>query len=86
MSFKPINDFVCVKPDPVVNRSAAGIVFVEKDEKKPSRGTIISVSDKLTQFKSGDTILYVQGAGEKIKLAGDSFVVLDKEKIVGIVK
>lgn len=86
MKLKPINDFVCVKPDPVVNRSAAGIVFVEKGEAKPSRGTILAVSDKLTQFKAGDTILYVQGAGEKIKLDNESFVVLDKEKIVGIVK
>ena len=31
MNLKPINDFVCVKPDSVVNRSAFGIVFVEKD-------------------------------------------------------
>lgn len=86
MDFRPINNFVCVKPDPVVNRSEAGIVFVEKGEAKPSRGTVIRVSDKLTQFKEGDTILYIQGAGEKVKLAGTEYVMLDKEKIVGIVK
>lgn len=86
MDFRPINDFVCVKPDPVVNRSEAGIVFVEKGEAKPSKGTVIRVSEKLTQFSEGDKILYVQGAGEKVKLNGVEYVMLDKEKIVGIVK
>lgn len=86
MNFRPINDFVLVEPEPVLNRSAAGIVFVEKDEAKPSRGTVIRASEKLTQFTEGSTILYIQGAGEKVKLDGKSYLVLDAEKVVGIVK
>ena len=86
MDFKPINDFVLVQPDPVVNKSDAGIVFVEKGESKPTRGTVVRVSENVPSLTQGDKILYVQGAGEKVKLGDTTYTMLDKEKIVGIVK
>lgn len=85
MDFRPINDFVVVEPDPVASMSAGGIVFVEKGDTKPTRGTVIRVSKNVPTIKEGDRILYVQGAGEKVKLGETTYTILDKEKIVGII-
>jgi co-chaperonin GroES (HSP10) len=85
MDFRPINDFVLVHPDPVSSVSEGGIVFVEKGDTKPTRGTVMRVSANVPTIKEGDKILYVQGAGEKIKLGEMTYTILDKEKIVGII-
>jgi len=85
MDFRPINKFICVKPEPVLNKSEAGIVFVEKESAKPSRGLVVRASASAT-VKEGDTILYVQGSGEKVKLGDQTYVIMDDEKVVGIVK
>ena len=83
MKLKPINDNICIKPERIVNQTASGIVFVNTEDMKPVRGTIVGVSDSISYLKEGDVVLYIKNAGAKVKIDGEEILILNKEKIVG---
>jgi chaperonin GroES len=79
MSLQPLGDKLLIKPAPIAEKTAGGIIIPDNAKEKPDRGEVVAISqDKDTTVKPGDTILYAKNAGTPIK-EGDIFYLLLKE-------
>ena len=95
MKFKPLRDRVLVKYSPEDEKTAGGLFIPETAKEKPQRGTIIEVGPgKITddgkrqpmEVKVGDTVLFENYSGSKIKIDEEEYLIIREEDILGIVE
>lgn len=83
---KPTEEYIIVKPDEAVKKTAAGIYMPENMESDiPITGTVYSfpVSDKIpVPFKKGIKVWVKMWAGNKIEYKGKELLSVHKKDIV----
>lgn len=67
---RPINKQVLVERIPLEETTAGGLVIADGDKDRPAEGTVLAISDKVTQVKKGDTILFGKYSGQEVKVGG----------------
>lgn len=92
----PVDVKVIVKPDPVEEKTAGGIILADttKDREKyaATRGTLVAKGPNAFADWGGDNapeqgarVLYAQYAGSRFKgLDGDDFIVMNDEDVIGV--
>lgn len=95
MSLSPIRDRILVNPASVETKTASGLYIPDSATDGPIKGTVISTgTGRITEdgtivplvVSNGDTVLYVQGAGSKVKDNGEEYIILTEDQILAIVE
>lgn len=95
MNIRPLHDRVVVRRLEEERTSAGGIVIPDSAAEKPSRGEVIAVGPgKLLDngelrslgVKVNDRILFGKYAGTEVKLAGEEYIVMREDDIMGVIE
>lgn len=95
VKIQPLNDKVVIEPLSAEEVTASGIVLPDTvDKEKPQQGKVVAVGPgKLTEdgermpmsVKKGDTVLFTKYAPDEVEIDGEEYLVIEEEKILGIV-
>ncbi len=85
MNFTPLGKRVLVKRVEETNTTSSGIIIPDNAKEKPSRGTIVAVSEEVKVLNNGDEVLFGKYSGNEVSFDGEKYIVLDIEDIFGII-
>lgn len=96
MKIRPLNDHVVIKPLKAEEVTKSGLVLPDTArEEKPEQGEVIAVgTGKLLDdgrrapmsVKPGDKVLFTKYAPDEVEIDGEDYLVLEEEKILGIIE
>lgn len=83
---KPVKDGVLLKPLPVEEKSAGGIILLTGSVPKPRRCTVVEVGPgkpgEPIEVKVGDTVVIAVTGGENISWEGTEYIIISEEEIL----
>ncbi len=90
---RPLGDRVVIKPVEQEAKTKSGIMLPESAQEKSNQGEVVAVGPGFYQegkliapeVKVGDTILYSEYAGQKVKVDGKEFQVVRLDDILAII-
>ena len=94
-SFTPLHDRILVRRLEEGETMRGGIIIPDSAKEKPQQGEAISVgkgksNDEGKVFpldvKAGDTVLFGKYSGTELKLAGEDYLIMREEEVLGILK
>lgn len=94
MNIRPLQDRVLVRRVEEEATTSGGIVLPDSAKEKPQKGTVMATgagkkldngSVQPVDVKEGDTVLFGQYAGDKIKVDGEELLILKESEIFGVV-
>lgn|SRR5688500_10087264 len=94
-SLKPLSDRIILKGVLAEEKTAGGIFLPDAAQEKPQQGEVIAVgpgkvldNGKLAamDLKVGDKVYYGKYSGTEVKLAGEEFIVLRQDDVLGVVE
>jgi chaperonin GroES len=95
MSLRPIYDRVVVRPLEAETTTSGGIIIPGKSAEKPTRGVVLSTGDgavtengelRPVSVKAGETVLYGQYAGNKVKIDGEDLLIIKESDILAVIE
>lgn len=96
MNIKPLNDKVVVKPLKQEEKTKSGIFLPDSArEEKPEQGEVVAVgtgkmldngSRAAMSVKVGDRVLFTKYAPDEVEIEGIKYLVIEEEKILGVVE
>ena len=95
MLIKPIRDRILVKPADAETKTAGGLFIPDNAKEGPVRGTVVSagtgrVTDDGTVVPlvvtEGNTVMYIKGAGQTVKVDDQEHLILTEDQILAIVE
>jgi len=90
MKVKPLADRVLVKPAPVEEKTAGGIIIPDTAKEKPLKGEVVGVGkgtkDEEMVVKEGDKVLYGKYAGTEIEIDGEAYLIMRQSDILAIIE
>jgi len=92
LSIKPIAgtaNRVIVEPAAAEEKTASGIFIPDTAKEKPSKGTVVAVSevdgeDKKPTVKVGDAVLYGKYSGTEFTYEGKEYLIMRESDIYGV--
>lgn len=91
----PIQDRVLVKRIEEENKTASGIIIPDNHKEKPSQGEVVAVGKgyrlqngdtRSLDVKKGDKVLFGKYSGTEVKVAGENYLIMKEEEILGILQ
>jgi chaperonin GroES len=94
LNLKPISgtaNRVIVEPAAAEEKTASGIYIPDTAKEKPSKGTVVSVSEEDAEGKKptvqvGDVVLYGKYGGTELPLDGKDYLIMRENDIYAIVQ
>jgi chaperonin GroES len=95
MKIRPLHDRVVVRRMEEDRTSPGGIVIPDTATEKPIRGEVLAIGrGKLLDngelrpldVKVGDRVLFGKYSGTEVKIAGEEFLVMREEDIMGVIE
>ncbi len=86
MNFEPLGKRVLVSRTEEAKTTASGIIIPDNATEKPSQGSVVAVSSEVESVKVNDTVVFGKYAGNELKLDGESYLVIDVDDLLGIIK
>ncbi len=86
MNFQPLGKRVLVERLEEATQTASGIIIPGTAKEKPSQGTVIAVSSEVENVASGDTVVFGKYAGNELTLDGKTYLVIESDDLLGIIK
>lgn len=92
MNFKPLNDNLLVKQDQAEESTPSGLILTPVSKEKPRSGIVLAAGPgKLKKdhtrapmdVSKGDRILFAQYEYSTIEIAGESFLVMSEDAVLG---
>ena len=92
---QPLGDRVLIEPLEAEEKSAGGIVIPDTAKEKQQKGKVIATGKgrinedgKLTplEVKVNDQVLFGRYSGTEVKIAGQEFLIIKEDDILGIIK
>ena len=93
MNIRPLHDHVIVRRIEEAETIRGGIIIPDTAKEKPQQGEVVGVGDgKLLEdgkrapidVKTGDRILFGKYSGSDIKIAGEEYLVVREDEILGV--
>lgn len=86
MKLEGINESLLVKADDPVRKTAGGIIIADTVDLKPNTGTVVvadeGTADKPMRIKEGFKVLFNKGAGQKVQIEEEDFLILKQSEIL----
>ncbi len=95
MKIRPLNDRVVVRRREEERTSPGGIVIPDTATEKPIQGEVIAVGNgkrlengdlRPLDLKVGDRVLFGKYSGTEVKIAGEEFLVMREDDIMGVIE
>jgi chaperonin GroES len=95
MNIRPLNDRILVKRLESEEKTAGGLFIPDSAKEKPAEGEIVAVGPgKMTDkgervamdVKSGDRVLFSKYGGTDVKIAGEDYLIMREDDILGVVE
>jgi chaperonin GroES len=95
MKIRPLNDRILVKRLEQEEKTAGGIFIPDSAKEKPAEGKVVAVGNgKMNdagqrvalEVKAGDRVLFSKYGGTDVKIAGEDFLIMREDDILGIVE
>jgi chaperonin GroES len=95
MKLKPLHDRILVQRIEEEKTTKGGIIIPDTAKEKPAEGKVISVgAGKIGEdgkrvppdVKKGDRILFGKYSGSEIKIAGEEFLIMREDDVLGIIE
>jgi chaperonin GroES len=95
MTLKPIQDRIVIKEIESEKKSPGGLILAGSAADKPNQGVVIAVGPGtylengefvVPGVSEGDKVLFVQGAGQVVKLEDEEFRILQEVEILAIIR
>ncbi|MDD2226101.1 MAG: co-chaperone GroES [Dysgonamonadaceae bacterium] len=90
MKVKPLADRVLVKPAPIEEKTAGGIIIPDTAKEKPLKGEVVAVGqgtkDEEMVVKEGDKVLYGKYAGTEIEIDDEEYLIMRQSDILAIIE
>jgi chaperonin GroES len=79
-----------VKPAPIEEKTAGGIIIPDTAKEKPLKGEVVAVGqgtkDEEMVVKEGDKVLYGKYAGTEIEIDGEEYLIMRQSDILAIIE
>ena len=95
INLKPLGDRVLVEPVEEKEIKKGGIIIPDTAKEKPAEGKVIAVgAGKIgengkrvaPEVKKGDRILFGKYSGSEIKIAGEEYLIMREDDVLGIIE
>jgi chaperonin GroES len=95
MNIRPLHDRIVVKPIETSDGMVGGLFIPDSAKEKPHEGRVVAVSKgrrledgSLTpvDVMVGDHILYGKYTGSEIKLAGEEYLIVREDEVLGVLE
>jgi len=87
-TIQPLHDRVLLKPDPVSEKTASGIILPDTAKEKQQHGEVIAVGngkkDEPMTVKVGDKALYGKYSGIEVEIEGNKYLIMKESDIFAI--
>ncbi|MGQ2932097.1 MAG: co-chaperone GroES [Sphingopyxis sp.] len=92
--FRPLHDRVLVRRIEAEEKTAGGIIIPDTAKEKPQEGEVVAVGSgkrgedgKVTPLdvKAGDRVLFGKWSGTEIKVDGEELLIMEEDKILGVI-
>ena len=95
MKISPIRDRILVKPAEAETKTAGGLFIPDNAKEGPVKGTVVSAgTGRIAEdgtivplvVSRGNTVMYVKGAGQTVKVEDQEHLILTEDQILAIVE
>ena len=86
MNFQPLGKRVLVERVEEAKTTASGIYIPDSAKEKPSQGKVLAVSKEVEVVAVNDTVVFGKYAGSELTLDGTTYLVIETDDLLGIVK
>jgi chaperonin GroES len=95
MDIRPLNDRIVVKCIEASESTAGGLFVPDSAKEKPREGKVVAVSRgkrlengglSPLDVRVGDHILYGRYTGSEIRLAGEDYLIVREEEVLGVLE
>jgi chaperonin GroES len=95
MNVRPLHDRIVIQRLEEGEQKVGGIIIPDTAKEKPQQGKVIAagagkVRDDGTRqrpdVKAGDLILFGKYSGQEIKLAGEEYIIMREEEVLGVLE
>jgi chaperonin GroES len=95
MKLKPLHDRILVQRIEEEKTTKGGIIIPDTAKEKPAEGKVIAVgAGKIgedgkrvaPEVKKGDRILFGKYSGSEIKIAGEEYLIMREDDVLGIIE
>lgn len=87
MKIRPLKDRVVIKySSESMEKTAGGLFVPDVAKEKPQKGTVTAVGSEVKEVKEGNTVLFDQYSGSRIKIDDTEYLVIKEEELLGIVE
>ncbi len=92
---RPLSDRVLVKCEEGATKTPGGLLIPDNAKEKPAHGKVVAVgsgrvlpdgSVRKVDVSVGDKVLYSKYSGTEVKLAGEDYLVIREDDILGILQ
>jgi chaperonin GroES len=92
---KPLQDRVLIKRFEEETKTTGGIIIPDNHKEKPAQGEVVAVGSgyrtqdgqvKPLEVKKGDKVLFGKYSGTEVKVAGDSYLIMKEDEILGVLQ
>ncbi|MBN1932212.1 MAG: co-chaperone GroES [Desulfobacterales bacterium] len=95
MKLKPLHDRIVVQRVEEEKTTKGGIIIPDTAKEKPAEGKIIAVGQGKIgedgkriplELKEGNRILFSKYAGTEVKIAGEEYLIMREDDVLGIIE
>ena len=86
MNFEPLGKRVLVERVEEAKTTASGIYIPDSAKEKPSQGKVLAASKEVKNVAVNDTVVFGKYAGSELTLDGTTYLVIEIDDLLGIVK
>ena len=94
MKLKPLQDRILVQRVAEETTTKGGIIIPDTAKEKPAEGKVTAVGNGKVgddgkriplEIKKGDRILFGKYSGTEVKIAGDEYLIMREDDVLGII-
>jgi chaperonin GroES len=94
MKLRPLQDRILVQRVEEEAKTKGGIIIPDTAKEKPAEGKVVAVGNGKVgddgkriplEVKKGDRILFGKYSGTEVKIAGDEYLIMREDDVLGII-
>jgi chaperonin GroES len=94
MKLRPLQDRILVQRVEEEAKTKGGIIIPDTAKEKPAEGKVVAVGNGKVgddgkrialEVKKGDRILFGKYSGTEVKIAGDEYLIMREDDVLGVI-
>ena len=95
MKLRPLQDRILVQRVEEETTTKGGIIIPDTAKEKPAEGKVVSAGNGKVgedgkriplEVKKGDRILFGKYSGTEVKIAGDEYLIMREDDVLGVIE